>query len=1204
MRLLPTVALLTLALCLPRTAHAAADLLPLEGGAKASPASMPLQKLPALDFERIATEDALGDAKGLGGGFRYAVPETVSIDAAKSGSWRKAADGRRLWYWRVNSPDALHLNFGFTDVFLPEGASLRILAADGSSQLGPYTSADNERHRELWTAPLFANEAIIELAVPEALQAATTLRLVQVGRGYRGFGLKSAHCKSGACNTDVACLGADDPWNLPRRAVASYSLGGGRLCTGSLLNNTRGDRRMLFVTATHCEITASNAASLVVFWNFEAPTCRTPGSAASGSGTVIGSTTQNQTGAIFLAATNNPFGGPGSAESRSDFTLLELDDPPNPAFNLFWAGWDRRASAPFCGPGALCASIHHPDGDEKRITFSEDPLATGDIANATGVHWTVRWDPTPPILPNLPAPLPTSLPPSVTEPGSSGSPLYDASQRLVGVLSGGASFCGAGPADLNDEYGQLAKAWDGLGTPATRVRDALDPNGGTAQAIDGLGGCTAPTINFSAPASVAAGARATFDVTVSGQPPFQVQFDYDEDGVFDASVGGVQTGVQRSATFPTRGGRNVQVRVTDRNNCAAFAQRAVVVQAPDITLTAQAPTQVCGNGNAEIDPGELWRIPVSFSNGGELATDEGVAIFARGTQPLGSRQDSFGYRMVDETSGVCPYNFVDLAAEPTLSLVGNPNAADDGRAANPLALGPGGAGVPFYGTTVTSVVMSTNGYLATSTSDDGRSLTNTCGVSAADGGRINVLYDDHVVNSGGGLRYRYFASCPRPGDAGAGLGCAVFQWTNLRLFEGGSSSTASAEFQTLVYDNGQIVNQYRQPDARSGGQATVSIQNAAGTVGLQYACNTPGSVPAGRAVCAFPPGALPRGLQTPAKATLDHARTLGSLAAGQTLSANVDVAFDPAAACGTPAVVRYVGAVDRASSSMRPATILNRTLGGGPACTPQPQCYPDASTRPLPARRDGAFTNFSRLGNGLMSLTIPSGNQWTYAGAWFTANRDHTPTWYLLQGEFGDRRLNAQAENQLYRFRQTSVTPFRSEGTIVGEAQVTFITPSDLVFTWTLDGVPGGERMVIGNGTVRPPNERTGAWFSSAESGWGIVIDDHFLPDNSTEQVVVNYLYDAAGRPTWTLGGGSNLQGGTVQHRSFAVHCPGCPAPVEFTTAPAGTTTISYSGLTTGTYSSSINLPAPQSGTWPRSNLPIQLLSTPQPAANLAPEEP
>ena len=35
--------------------------------------------------------------------------------------------------------------------------------------------------------------------------------------------------------------------------------------------------------------------------------------------------------------------GAGAADSRSDWSLLELAEPPaDNAFNLFWAGWDRR----------------------------------------------------------------------------------------------------------------------------------------------------------------------------------------------------------------------------------------------------------------------------------------------------------------------------------------------------------------------------------------------------------------------------------------------------------------------------------------------------------------------------------------------------------------------------------------------------------------------------------------------------------------------------------------------------------------------------------------------------------------------------------------------------------------------------------------------------------------------------------------------
>jgi hypothetical protein len=1170
------------------------DLLPLVGGAKVVVDALPASRLAALDMAKVAAEDAEADRKGAPGGFRYAVPAKVAVDAATQGGWQQAKDGRAVWHWRVRSPDALHLNFGFDRFFLPEGATLRILAVEGKAMLGPYTSADNSRHRQLWTAPLFARDAVIEVAVPDGLKSGLELHLAQVGVGYRGFGLKSKHCKSGACNTDVACLGADDPFNLPRRAVASYSLGGGRICTGSLLNNTRGDRRMLFVTATHCEVTSTNAASLVVFWNFESPTCRTPGSPQSGSSAIVGPTNQTQNGATFLAATNSPFSGSGSADSRSDFTLLELTQPANPAFNLYWAGWDRRASAPYCGPGAPCASIHHPDGDEKRITFSEIPMVQGDIAAAAGVHWTVQWDSTPPIerLPNLPAPLPTALPPSATEPGSSGSPMYNAQQRLVGVLSGGASFCGADEARLNDEYGQLAKAWDGLGTTATRVRDALDPvGGGSAETLDGIGTCTAPTVDFTAPASIAAGAAATFAVNATGAGPFRVEFDYDDDGVFDATATGVAASVQRQATFPKRGGVSVGARVTDRNNCSAFVRRAVVVQAPDVSITAQAPQQVCGNGDGDVDPGERWRIPVSLTNGGEIATQEAAAIFTRGQGTAGGGStDAFGNRLLDSTGASCPYSYVDISAEASLALTGG---NDDARVTSALDLGPNG--VPFYGATVRQVVMSTNGYLAIDPSDDGQDFENACGLAASDGGRLNVLHDDFVVKTGGALRRRYFATCPRASDAGGMVGCTVFQWTGLGRFVSGAEPDGNADFQAVVYDNGQIVYQYRAPDPLGAGSATISIQDGANN--LQYACNQASRIDAGRAVCFFPPAALPPSLQAP-RVVLSAARDLGNLAPAASAAREVEFAVDPNAGCGAPLAVRYVGTVDRVSHSLRPATILDTRVGGTDGtCSAQPQCYPDAAALPLPARRDGSFANFSRLGNGMAAFNYTNGNQWTFGGGWFTATRDHLPTWYTVQGDFGDRRLNAQAEVQIFRFRQTSSSPFAVQSSVAGTGQITYITPTDLVFTWTLDGVPAGERMVLAYTGQRATPERTGAWFNPGESGWGVLLEDAApLPGLPIDQLVVNYLYDAAGRPTWTLGAVPGTTGGTAQHRVFFVHCPGCPAIVDAPTAPAGSSTIGFSGLTTGTYSTNITLPSPLSGTWVRNNLPLQMLSPPQPA--------
>jgi len=455
--------------------------------ALASIDDLPRSAFPALDMTRITAEDALADYKGNPGGVRYAIPQKVFVTPERDGLWESLDADRMVWRYRITAADAKSLNLGFGRYWMPAGGSLSIYASSLKTGIGPFTEADNEIHRQLWTPLILSNDLLIEVIVPHAKRADLQLELRQVGFGYRAFGVAPKACKSGSCNMDVACLGADDPWQENRRAVGAMSSGGSRFCTGSLLNNTRKNRRMLFATATHCEITAANAASLVVVWNFDAPQCRAPGSASSGSNAVVGPTNQFQSGAIFLGQTNNPFVDPPAAfpaGSRSDFTLVELDDPANPAHRLFWAGWNRGAAAAQCSASQLCASIHHPDGDEKRITYSRTPLAAAGIYNATGVHWFVQWDSNPPRLPNIPAGAPNP-PPGVTEPGSSGSPLYNAQRQLVGVLSGGASFCTAGVGDLNDEYGMLNHAWNGL--PAPNAMNAyLDPINSGALGINGV----------------------------------------------------------------------------------------------------------------------------------------------------------------------------------------------------------------------------------------------------------------------------------------------------------------------------------------------------------------------------------------------------------------------------------------------------------------------------------------------------------------------------------------------------------------------------------------------------------------------------------------------------------------------------------------------------------------------------------------------
>ena len=458
--------------------------------------------LAPLDLQQIRAQDATDELADSAP--RFALPVVVDIRPSSDGTWQDLGD-RRIWRYRVRSEVASSFNFGFTKFLMPAGGELWVYSPDFKSRFGPYTTANNHAHRQLWTPVVLGNEAVIELSFP-AKGAEPELHLTQIGQGYRGFGAENLTpgpgCKpgqgghgvnspkSGSCNMDVACLGDSDPWQKNRRSVASQGTGGSRVCTGSLINNVLGDGRMLYITATHCGVTAASAPSLFVYWNFDAPTCRAPGSAASGSGAVIGATNQTQTGATFLAQTANPFAGSAPAVNRSDVTLVAFNNAPDPAHNVYWSGWDRRDVGSVCAAPAdptstagLCASIHHPSGDEKRITFVDQNMTTDNIASATGVHWRANWDATPPLLPNIPAG--SANPPNVTEPGSSGSPLYNAEFRLVGVLSGGPSQCGSTGASLRDQYGKLAHAWEGLGTPATRVRDYLDPNNTGAQFMNG-----------------------------------------------------------------------------------------------------------------------------------------------------------------------------------------------------------------------------------------------------------------------------------------------------------------------------------------------------------------------------------------------------------------------------------------------------------------------------------------------------------------------------------------------------------------------------------------------------------------------------------------------------------------------------------------------------------------------------------------------
>ncbi len=266
---------------------------------------------------------------------------------AADGQWAETESGWK-WQYRVKAAQAVSLNFAFTDFKLTPNAKLDIYSADLSERIRTFTSSDNNMHNELWTPVIMANDVVIELTAPQSEIDSVRLRLTRINQGYRTFAQTTE--KSGSCNVDVVCSEGDD-WRDEINSVAVISTGGSTFCTGFMVNNTANDRTPYFMTAHHCKIRSYNAASLVTYWNYQTTSC---------GGSRNGEKQQFNTGSEFLADS-----------SASDFTLVKLLKQPEPEAHVSYAGFEARD----IGSNGATA-IHHPNTDEKSISFEFDPIST------------------------------------------------------------------------------------------------------------------------------------------------------------------------------------------------------------------------------------------------------------------------------------------------------------------------------------------------------------------------------------------------------------------------------------------------------------------------------------------------------------------------------------------------------------------------------------------------------------------------------------------------------------------------------------------------------------------------------------------------------------------------------------------------------------------------------------------------------------
>lgn len=392
----------------------------------------------ANEYERRATSFE----KNL----RFGKELSVNIDVMQTADVRTLPNGDVLRQLTIQSDGAFSINLIFSAFKLSPNARLYLFDGNKTEFVGAHTSLNNNVNNVLGTELIHDDVLVIELVEP-AQEAGTSM--LTVGTVVHGYLDLEEEMKvlgdAGNCMFDVNCpIGAG--WENQRNSVAMMMNGGG-FCTGSLINNTSGTIIPYFLSANHC---GTNPGGWVFRFRWERAAanaiCETANNTSNN-----GPTTMNVNGGILRAN-----------YAPSDFTLTELNTAPNPAWGVFYNGWNATNT-----PATSAVGIHHPSGDIKKISFENNPLISTTFGGGSpNTHWGVTgWDD------------------GVTEGGSSGSPLFDQNHRVVGQLHGGASICGG--SQLSDEYGKIFTSWLGGGTNATQLKFWLDPNNTGATEIDG-----------------------------------------------------------------------------------------------------------------------------------------------------------------------------------------------------------------------------------------------------------------------------------------------------------------------------------------------------------------------------------------------------------------------------------------------------------------------------------------------------------------------------------------------------------------------------------------------------------------------------------------------------------------------------------------------------------------------------------------------
>jgi len=254
-------------------------------------------------------------------------------------------------------------------------------------------------------------------------------------------------------------------------------------CTGTLINQnvSNGEIRQLVITAQHCLKEGGstfNRNNVRFIFNYQSPD-GTNSSVPAAPNPFPNTGTDNSFRYVLDSPVNLISWGP-------DYALMEIIRPIPPHYNVYYAGWDAGGIPVTSNFVTNYVDIHHPSGDIKKISTSafvvanNNPVATGCRVVTRIIDGIIRLfggKSTTELVCNF-----TEIPfctvtwrMGSTEPGSSGSALFDKDGQIRGVLSHGLAGC---VIRTPDDFTKFKIAY-----AIPQIRDALNGNG--IRSLDG-----------------------------------------------------------------------------------------------------------------------------------------------------------------------------------------------------------------------------------------------------------------------------------------------------------------------------------------------------------------------------------------------------------------------------------------------------------------------------------------------------------------------------------------------------------------------------------------------------------------------------------------------------------------------------------------------------------------------------------------------